>query len=88
MGFTITGFERRARARADLRMGLPVAVRDGDRIVVAAAVETLSAARLAEMRVQGTPVIAVTNWRAQTLAAPPYDTDLVRIAVPADAGVH
>lgn len=88
MGFTITGFERRARARADLRMGLPVAVRDGDRIVVAAAVETLSAARLAEMRVQGAPVIAVTNWRAQTLAAPPYDTDLVRIAVPADAGVH
>ena len=77
-----------ARARADLRMGLPVFIdAAGDRMVAAAA-ETLSDARLADMRRLSTvPVLAITARRAETLKARPYDGDLARIEVPADAGM-
>lgn len=75
--------ERLARARADLRMGVPV-VLDGGAIVIAA--ETLDAARLAEVRaLGGAAVLAVTSWRADTLKARAYDGDLARIVLPADA---
>ncbi|AUH33353.1 GTP cyclohydrolase II [Paracoccus tegillarcae] len=70
-----------SRARADLRMGLPVMI--GGHI--AAAVETLSAARLADMRALGRPVLAITEWRAETLKARAYDIGLARVQVPADA---
>jgi GTP cyclohydrolase II len=72
-----------ARARADLRMGVPVVL--GESLVLA--VEGLSPARLGDMRALGAPVLAITGWRAQTLKARAYDGDLARIAVPADAGV-
>ncbi|MDN3712791.1 GTP cyclohydrolase II [Paracoccus cavernae] len=70
-----------SRARTDLRMGLPVVVGD----YLAAAVETLSAPRLAEMRALGPAALAVTDWRAATLKARVYDGDLARIALPAEA---
>jgi len=77
--------ELAARARADLRMGVPVVLLGGQDVLVLAA-ETLSAARLADLRAfGGTPWLAVTNWRAQTLKAPAYDGDLARIALPSDA---
>ena len=72
-----------ARARADLRMGLPVMVGSH----VAAAAETLSAARLADLRALGPAVLALTERRAQTLKARAYDGDLARIVPPADAGL-
>jgi len=75
--------ERRARARADLRLGLPVGIVAGGSAALAAAVETLGPDRFAAMR-EGA-VLAVTAWRAQTLKARPYDGDLARIALPADA---
>ena len=74
--------ERLARARADLRMGVPI-VLDGGAVVLAA--ETLDAARLADLlALGGDAVLAVTSWRAQTLKAHAYDGDLARIILPPD----
>ncbi|WP_410217688.1 GTP cyclohydrolase II [Paracoccus sp. (in: a-proteobacteria)] len=70
-----------SRARADLRMGLPVAV--GDHLV--AAVETLSPARLADLQALGRPVLALTGRRAETLKARAYDGELARVVLSADA---
>lgn len=83
MGFAPDITERLARARADLRMGVPV-VLDGGALVLAA--ETLDAARLADLRtLGGQAVLAVTGRRAQTLKARAYDGDIARIKLPPDA---
>lgn len=79
--------ERIARARADLRMGLPVVLFTETEGALALAVETLDAERLADLRALGRPVLAVTSWRAETLKARAYDNDLARIPVPDDVGV-
>jgi len=79
--------ERLNRARADLRMGLPVVLAGDGGAVVAAAVETLGAARLADMRGLGAPVLAITARRAETLKARAYDGDLARLVVPGTAGL-
>ncbi len=77
-----------ARARADLRMGLPVVIGDGGTEVLAAAAETLTHERLADMRKAGDrPVVAITARRAETLKARAYDGDLARIVLPDDAGL-
>ncbi|MEO1557828.1 MAG: GTP cyclohydrolase II [Pseudomonadota bacterium] len=74
--------ETLARARADLRMGVPV-VLTGATSVIAVAVETVSEERLASIRALSTaPVLALTGWRAQTLKARAYDGDIARIVVP------
>jgi GTP cyclohydrolase II len=81
MSFAPDMTEMLARARADLRMGVPVVL--GDVLVLAA--ETLTAARLADvMALAGQPVLAITLRRAQTLKARAYDGDLARIVVPHD----
>lgn len=75
-----------ARARADLRMGVPVVVTDGEKSVLALAVETLGAERLREMdALAGVPVVAITMRRAETLKARAYDGDLARIELPEGA---
>lgn len=84
--------ERLNRARADLRMGVPVVIAQGGGAVVAVAAETLGAARLAGLRglaggAPGPLALAITARRAATLATVPYDGDLARLALPADAGV-
>ncbi len=76
--------ELEARARADLRIGLPVVLYAGDEEWLVLAAETLGAARLAAIPQAGR-VIAVTARRAETLKARAYDGDLARIVVPADA---
>jgi len=78
--------ERLNRARADLRMGLPVVLTFGKSAALVAAAETLLAPRLAAMRALGAPVVVLTAHRAQTLKARAYDGDLARIILPADAG--
>ena len=70
-----------SRARADLRMGLPVAIGG----YLAAAVETLPPQRLADMKALGRPVLAITERRAETLKARAYDGGLARVKVPDDA---
>jgi len=76
--------DRRARARADLRMGVPVLLREGGTALLAAAVETLDRERFAALT-QEPCVLAVTGRRAETLKARAYDRDLARLVVPSDA---
>lgn len=76
------------RARADLRMGLAVLFRDGDVFALAVAAETLSDARLADLRDLGDPVLAITSRRAETLKARAYDGDLARLVVPNKASAE
>lgn len=72
-----------ARARADLRMGVPVVLEASDRIALVLAAETLSAERLQALRdLEGMPVLAISARRAETLKARPYDGDLARIVLP------
>jgi GTP cyclohydrolase II len=52
-----------------------------------AAVETLDAARLADLRGFGVPVLAITARRAETLKARAYDGDLARVVPPLDSGL-
>ncbi len=79
--------ERLARARADLRMGLPVVLEAPGGAVLAAAAETLTEARLRALRACGPVAVALTARRAATLKAPAYDGDLARVALPPGAGV-
>ncbi len=81
MSLSPTLAETISRARADLRMGLPVMI--GDQL--AAAVETLTNERLAAIRALGRPVVALTDRRAQTLKARAYDDGLARVLLPEDA---
>ena len=85
MSLIPTVTEKLARARSDLRLGLPIVLRDGQRAMLAIAVETLDDIRLADLRVLGQPELALTARRAETLKARAYDGDLARIAVPDDA---
>ena len=75
--------ERLARARADLRMGVPVVMRDGGSSALVFAAETLTAGRLAGLAGMN-PVLAVTNHRAATLKIATYDGDLARVVLPKD----
>ena len=86
MTLALTLTERLARARGDLRMGVPV-VLAGEGAALVVAVEELTAERLADLRGFGTPVIALTDRRAETLKARAYDGDLARIALPANQGI-
>jgi GTP cyclohydrolase II len=70
-----------ARARGDLRLGLPVVVTSPKRTVLVAAVETLDAHRLSSMAKLGNLSVVLTARRAQTLKAHCYDDDLARIAI-------
>lgn len=79
--------ERLTRARADLRMGVPVVLCGAEGAALVAAVETLDDARLADLRGFGAPVLAITERRATTLKARAYDGDLARIVPPADADI-
>jgi GTP cyclohydrolase II len=88
---SLTAEEQVARARADLRIGAPVALisasggASGGALVVAA--ETLSDARLAALRAAEPEALdlAITHRRAETLRARAYDGDLARVVVPVEA---
>jgi GTP cyclohydrolase II len=85
MAFAPDITEQMARARADLRMGVPV-VLTGKSGAVVMACESLSPQRLADLlALGGAPVVAITARRAETLKARVYDGDLARIVLPPDA---
>ncbi len=87
MAFAPDITEKLARARSDIRMGVPVVLvsASGAGSLILAA-ETVDAARLAELRALApTSVIAITDHRAETLKARAYDGDLARILLPPDA---
>ncbi len=78
--------EMLARARGDMRLGLPVVLAGDGQAVVVAAVETLAPPRLAALRALGpAPLLAITGHRAATLKARAYDGDLARLRVPPEA---
>lgn len=75
-----------ARARADLRMGVPVVLAGNGTAILALSAETLTGQRLADLRaLSGTPVVVITARRTETLKARAYDGDLARVIMPADA---
>lgn len=76
--------EMLARARADLRMGVPV-VMDGPAPALILATETLTPERLAFAQTLGPVDLALTGRRAATLKARAYDGDVARVALPNDA---
>ena len=79
--------ERLTRARGDLRMGVPVVLAGGGEAALAVAVEALDPARLEALRSFGRPELALTARRAETLKTPPYDGDLLRVALPEGAAL-
>ncbi len=80
--------EMLARARADLRMGVPVVLQNNGRMALVLAAETLSPERLRQVQgLDGTPVLAITAHRAATLKTAAYDGDLARIILPKDAAL-
>ncbi|MGV6840667.1 MAG: GTP cyclohydrolase II [Planktomarina sp.] len=79
-----TAAELRARALTDLRLGLPIAVKGPQTLLVCAA-ETLTDDRLAALRAAGEVQFALTRRRAETLRAQVYHGDLALIDIPADA---
>ena len=85
MSLLPTMLERIARARVDLRMGLPVILTTGDTAILAIAIESLTPERLADLRGLGPVALALTARRATTLKARVYDDDLARVEVPIDA---
>ena len=87
MSFAPDLTEMLARARADMRLGVPVVLSDGDRAAVVMAVETLGPQRLADALALGQADLAITEHRATTLKTAAYDGDLVRLAVPGGAGL-
>lgn len=82
-----SSIERLTRARGDLRMGVPVVLAGGGEAALAVAVEAMDASRLAALRSFGAPELALTARRAMTLKTPPYDGDLLRVALPEASAV-
>jgi GTP cyclohydrolase II len=81
MSLSLSIPERVARARADLRIGAPIALRaDGQEAVVLAA-EMATPRRLDALRALGPVDLAITARRAETLKARAYDGDLARIRI-------
>jgi GTP cyclohydrolase II len=74
--------EKLARARADLRMGVAIAVLNGEAGALVAAAEVATAARLDDLRALGPVDLALTARRAGTLKARAYDGDLARVILP------
>lgn len=87
MSLLLSPAERLARARADLRMGVPVLLVGDGAEALAIPAETLTPARLADLRGMGSVVLAITARRAETLKARAYDGDLARLRLPNDADV-
>ena len=70
MSFSPNILERIARARADLRMGVPVIITGEGKALLAASAETLTEERLSDFRaVTQELVLVVTARRANTLKA-------------------
>lgn len=79
--------ELQARARSDLRMGVPVVFGLNGDFAVIASVETLPSPRLAEMRaLTDQLILAITARRADTLKARAYSDQVARVVVPDAAG--
>ncbi|MYH57603.1 MAG: GTP cyclohydrolase II [Boseongicola sp. SB0675_bin_26] len=77
--------ERIARARTDLRLGLPVVLATGTSNALVLAADGIDPFRLADVMKHGASVMVITARRAETLRARAYDGDLARLRLPLDA---
>ena len=77
--------ERIARARTDLRLGLPVVLASGTSNALVLAADGIDPVRLADVRKQGASVLVITARRAETLSARAYDGEFARLRLPLDA---
>lgn len=74
-----------ARARADLRMGVPIVLGNAHGLLVLT-VESLGTDRLRDVMALGSDVdLVLTGRRAATLKARTYDGDVARVVLPKDA---
>lgn len=86
MSFAPDIVERLARARSDLRMGVPILLTGGGMSALVLAVETLTEDRLTQLQgLEHPPALTITARRAETLKARVYDQDIARVALPTDA---
>jgi len=81
-------FELTARARADLRMGVPIVLVGHKNAAIVAAVETLTTQRMADLGTLGALVLAITTRRAETLKARAYSDKVARVEVPDGADMR
>ncbi|MEP2715194.1 GTP cyclohydrolase II [Pseudophaeobacter sp.] len=88
MSLMPTTIELLARARVDLRMGLPVVLIKGSQAALAIAAESLTQERLQELQKLGDVTLALTARRAETLKARAYDGDTARICLPESATLN
>ncbi|WGW03985.1 GTP cyclohydrolase II [Tropicibacter oceani] len=87
MRFAPDTYETLSRARADLRMGVPVVLIGAEGAALVAPAETLGAARLASMQALGPVDLVLTGRRAETLKARAYDGDVARVVLPDGAAL-
>ena len=77
--------ERIARARTDLRLGLPVVLVTDTSSALVLAADGVDSVRLSDVMKHGASVLVITARRAETLSARAYDGELARLRVPDDA---
>ena len=90
MSLSLNPEELIARARADLRLGAPVALMSGSGGALILSAETAGRARLdalADLAPDGLD-LAISHRRAETLKARAYDGDIARIRLPAEADLR
>ncbi|MEP5153512.1 GTP cyclohydrolase II [Planktotalea sp.] len=89
MSFSPNIPEQIARARGDLRMGVPIVIVGAGFNLLVQAVESLTPERVAAARaMEGDTVLAITARRAETLKARAYDRDIARISIPSDVDLR
>ena len=84
MSLIPTPAEKLARARTDLRLGLPVVLEGVQSSALVTAAEEISPERLKDLNAIGPSVLAITSRRAETLRARAYDGDVARLVLPKD----
>lgn len=87
MTLSLSIAERIARARTDLRSGVPVILRGDHGAALILSAEVASTTRLSALLATGAVSLAITEKRARTLKARVYDGDLARIELPRDANL-
>ena len=77
-----------ARARADLRMGVPVVLQSRDGAALAISAEGIGEPRLQAICDLGEAYLAITARRAETLKIRVYGGDVARVALPKTASLE
>lgn len=78
--------EQVLRMQADLRLGVPVLLQDGDASVLVALVDALTETRLRAMTALGTAEVVLTRRRCDALGVRPRTpAEVLRLEVPAEA---